>query len=173
MLIADSHRFHHTALRLYGVNCACRRVSCLRHGVQPNFWLFARLLHYRCRFLRQIPQSRQGHKLGRWAHRARFFMPLQGQYCHPNTTSITIISTKPTAKPMVERLVWGRGYHSASIRWMSSSNASGDTIGSKRRMVLPSLETRNLPKFHLMALPFSKPLPVFWWIMSSWAANAS
>ncbi len=64
-------------------------------------------------------------------------------------------------------------YHSANIRWISASNASGDTIGSKRRMVLPSLETRNLPKFHLMASPFSKPVPVFWWIMSSWAAKAS
>ena len=48
-----------------------------------------------------------------------------------------------------------------SKRRMSASISSGDTIGSKRRMVLPSLETKNLPKFHLIASPFSNPLPVF------------
>ncbi|MBQ6070711.1 MAG: hypothetical protein IJK85_03060 [Bacteroidales bacterium] len=33
MLIAQVHCHHHTVpVGLYGVNCACRHVSCLRHG---------------------------------------------------------------------------------------------------------------------------------------------
>ena len=53
-------------------------------------------------------------------------------------------------------------YLSSSIFCMASSIMSGVTIGSKRMMVLPSLETKNLPKFQRMASPWSKPVPVFW-----------
>ena len=59
-------------------------------------------------------------------------------------------------------LKWFTPYLSSSIFCMASSIMSGVTIGSKRRMVLPSLETKNLPKFQRMASPWSKPVPVFW-----------